>query len=193
MSNIQEKKGESTYKNLTYLRLMKKYILTIFGSFTGEKIYHELALTLTPIVDSQHMKFQYTNGALIFHFASEVSKNEIYDYITGILFGITEAFILTELHDNLTLSMPKDIKEHLLDLDNQTEDAEINIDMSRIKKNLDLMEEEDDDDFVALLLGERNDLIKKPNLDFILDKILDKGFESLTEFEKDILKSYSKN
>lgn len=172
---------------------MKKYILTVIGSFENEKVCQDLALTLTPVVDSPHMKFQHTSGILIFHFASEVPKNEIYDYVGGILFGITEAYILTELHDNMTLSMPQDIKQHLMDLENHTEDVEMNIDMNRIKRNLDFMEEEEDDDFVALLLGKRNNLIKKPNLDFILDKILDKGFESLTEFEKDILKSYSKN
>lgn len=172
---------------------MKKYILTVIGSFESEKMCQDLALSLTPIVDSPHMKFQHANGVLLFHFASEVSKTEIFDYVGGILFGITEAYLLTELHDNLTLSMPKEIKEHLLDLDNATEEAEMKIDMNRIKKNLDFMEEEDDDDFVALLLGEKNNLFKKPSLDQILDKVLDKGYDSLTEFEKDILKSYSKN
>jgi hypothetical protein len=172
---------------------MKKYILTVIGSFESEKMCQDLALSLTPIVDSPHMKFQHANGVLLFHFASEVSKTEIFDYVGGILFGITEAYLLTELHDNLTLSMPKEIKEHLLDLDNSTEEAEMKIDMNRIKKNLDFMEEEDDDDFVALLLGEKNNLFKKPSLDQILDKVIDKGYDSLTEFEKDILKSYSKN
>lgn len=172
---------------------MQKYILTIIGSFEDEKMCQDLVLSLTPIVDTPHMKFQHTNGILVLHFGSEVSKSEIFDYVGGILFGITEAYILTELHDNMTLSMPKEIKEHLLDLDNSTEDAEMKIDMNRIKKNLDFMEEEDDDDFVALLLGEKNNLFKKPSLDQILDKMLEKGYDKLTEFEKDILKGYSKN
>lgn len=172
---------------------MQKYILTIIGSFEDEKMCQDLVLSLTPIVDTPHMKFQHTNGILVLHFGSEVSKSEIFDYVGGILFGITEAYILTELHDNMTLSMPKEIKEHLLDLDNSTEDAEMKIDMNRIKKNLDFMEEEDDDDFVALLLGEKNNLFKKPSLDQILDKMIEKGYDKLTEFEKDILKGYSKN
>lgn len=173
---------------------MQKYILTVIGSFETEKLCQELAISLTPIVDSPHMKFQHTSGILIFHFASEVSKSEIYDYVGGILYGTTEAFILTEMHDNLTLSMPKDIKEHLLNLDTATEgEVEMNIDMNRIKKNLDFMEEEDDEDFVALLLGEKDKLFKSPSLDEILDKMIDEGYENLTPFEKDILKSYGKN
>lgn len=172
---------------------MKKYILTIIGKFEDEKMCQDMALTLTPIVDSPHLKFQHTNGILIFHFASEVGKTEIFDYVGGVLYGITEAFILTEFHDNMTLSMPQEIREHLLDLDNTSSDVDMHIDLNRIKKNLDFMEEEEDDDFVALLLGEKNNLFKKPSLDQILDKMIDKGFEKLTEFEKDILKSYSKN
>jgi len=172
---------------------MKKYILSVIGKFENEKMCQELALSLTPIVDSPHMKFQHTNGILIFHFASVVEKSEIFEYIRGILYGITEAFILTELHDNMTLSMPKEIESHLLDLENSSDDVEMNIDLNRIKRNLDFMDEEEDDDFVALLLGEKNNLFPKPSLDQILDKMIDKGFENLTEFEKDILKSYSKN
>lgn len=172
---------------------MKKYILTIIGPFESEKLCKEMAIALTPLVDSPHMKFQHTNGALIFHFASEVSKVEIYDYVGGVLYGTTEAFILTEINDNLTLSMPKEIKEHLLNLETSTEDAEIKIDMSRIKKNLDFMEEEEDDDFVTLLIGEKNNFFRKPSLDEVLDKMIETGYDKLTQYEKDILKSYSKN
>jgi hypothetical protein len=52
--------------------------------------------------------------------------------------------------------------------------------------------EEDDDDFVALLLENMKKEVKKPSLDFILDKALSNGFESLSQFEKDTLESYSK-
>ena len=176
------------------MRKMNKYVLTIIGSFNSQEECQEIALTLTPIVDSPHLKFQHTKGTLIFHFASEVSKSEIFDYVGGILYGITEAYILTELHDNMTLSMPKDIKEHLLDLDNTTEDAEMNLDMNRVKKNLDFNEdEEDDNDIVALLLGQKHSFHKKPSLDQILDKMIDKGYDKLTEHEKETLENYSKN
>jgi hypothetical protein len=68
------------------------------------------------------------------------------------------------------------------------------LDMSRIKNNLDFMESEDDDEFVALLLDEMREknLYKKPSLDQILDKVLVDGMESLSPFEKDILETYSK-
>jgi hypothetical protein len=67
------------------------------------------------------------------------------------------------------------------------------LDMTRIKNNLDFMEEEEDD-IVALLLEEMKEkgLFKRPSLDQILDKVLSNGIESLSSFEKDTLETYSK-
>lgn len=173
---------------------MTKYLLTIIGHIESEQMCKDLALALTPIVDSPNLKFQHSKGVLLFHFATEVSKEELYDYILGVFFGVTETFILTELNDNMTVSLPKDIKEHLLDLENVSNDVVMKMDMRDIKNNTDWnFDEEDDDDFVALLLGQRDSIIKKPSLDQILDKIASKGLESLTQFEKDTLELYSKN
>lgn len=173
---------------------MNNYLLTVIGSFESEEICKDIALSITPIVDSPNLKFQHAKGVLIFHFASEVSQEEIYDYIGSILFGITESFILTEMTDKVSVSMPSDIKEHLFDLENSSSDIELNLDMNRVKNNLDFPEEEEED-FVALLLEEMKDkrIFKKPSLDQLLDKVLNNGIESLTRFEKDILDNYSKN
>lgn len=173
---------------------MRNYILTVIGKFESEKECQELAISLTPIVDSPNLKFQHTKGILIFHFATEVSKEEIFDYVGGILYGVTEAYILTELNDKVTFSMPKDIKDHLLDLENTTDNIEMFIDMRAEKNNLRINEdEEDDDDFVALLLDEVKRKVKKPTLDQLLEKISKNGIDSLTQFEKETLEYYSEN
>ena len=173
---------------------MKNYLLTVIGNFESEELCQGIAISLSPIVDSPHMKFQHTKGVLVFHFATEIEKSEIFDFIVGELFGITESFILTEMTDKVSVSMPKDIKEHLFDLESSNGDIDMKLDMSRVKNNMDFMEE-DEDDFVALLLNQMNDksMFKKPSLDQILDKMLKGGFETLTQFEKDILDNYSKN
>lgn len=173
---------------------MKNYILTVFGEFESEEVCKELAISITPIVDSPNLKFQHTKGTLLFHFATEVSKDEIFDYIGGVLYGITEAYILTEMNDQVTISMPKDIKQHLMDLENSSENIEMFIDMKSEKNNLRINEEdEDEDDFVALLLDEVKRKVKRPSLDQLLDKISAKGPESLSKFEKETLEYYSKN
>jgi hypothetical protein len=172
---------------------MDRYLLTIIGDFKSEDECTEIAMAITPIVDSQHLKFQHSKGILLFHFETEVDKEEVFVYIQTVLFGITETFILTEITDNVSVSVPEDIKTHLFDLENVSDDVSINIDMRQVKNNPDLyMDEEEEDDFVALLLGEREQYLRRPTLDQILDKILSKGYPSLSPFEQDILDGYSK-
>ena len=132
---------------------------------------------------------------MIFHFATEVSKEEIFDYVGGILYGITEAYILTEMNDEVTISMPEDIKQNLLDLENSLDEIEMSIDMNSEKNNMRYIDEEqeDDEDFVALLLDEVKRKVKKPSLDQLLEKISKNGMDSLSKFEKETLEYYSEN
>ena len=172
---------------------MNKYLLTVFGEFETKEMCQNVALSITPIVDSPNLKFQHSKGVLLFHFSSEIPKEEIYEYVKGVLYGVTESFILTTITDDVSVSMPKDIYNHLFDLDSANGEIDMKLDMTRIKNNLDFMEQEEDD-LVALLLEEmrENNVIKKPSLDQILDKVLTNGMESLSPFEKDTLETYSK-
>jgi len=172
---------------------MNKYLLTVFGEFETKEMCQNVALSITPIVDSPNLKFQHSKGVLLFHFSSEILKEEIYEYVKGVLYGVTESFILTTITDDVSVSMPEDIYNHLFDLDSANGEIDMKLDMTRIKNNLDFMEQEEDD-LVALLLEEmrENNVIKKPSLDQILDKVLTNGMESLSSFEKDTLETYSK-
>lgn len=167
---------------------MKKYLLTAFGNF-NEEMCKDIALSVTPVVDSPHLKFQFTPGAIILHFASEVEQFEIHDYLCGALYGISSTFILSELTDKVSVNMPKIYSDHLFDL--EKEDGSIEISM-KSNKNMSENEEEEDNKFVALLLDEIKSKVSKPSLDSILDKIKSKGIESLSQFEKDTLEEYSK-
>lgn len=169
---------------------MKKYFLIVFGDFENENVCKEIALTLTPIVDSPHLKFNHSKGNLLFHFASEVSQEEIYDYVLGSVFDLCSSFILTENTDKVSLYIPQAVKKHLLDLEKEGDDVDIKININQTRPLSDL---EGEEEFVALLLDEVKKQIKKPSLDQILDKINTKGFESLSKFEKDTLDEHSKN
>ena len=168
---------------------MKKYFLVLFGDFESEDICKKVALAITPLVDSPHLKFNHTNGGIIFHFASEVSQEEMYDYIMVSLFDMISSFVLVENNDKVSLFFPKNVREHLLDLENEGEDVQMKININHTRH---MEESEKDDEFVALLLDEVKKQIKTPSLDQILDKALEKGFDSLTPYEKDTLDSYSK-
>jgi len=172
---------------------MNNYLLTVFGEFETKEMCQNVALSITPIVDSPNLKFQHSKGVLLFHFSSEIPKEEIYEYVKGVLYGLSESFILTTMTDDVSVFMPKDIYNHLFDLESANGELDMKLDMTRIKNNLDFMEQEEDD-LVALLLEEmrENNVIKKPSLDQILDKVLTNGMESLSSFEKDTLETYSK-
>lgn len=169
---------------------MKKFILILSGDFQNEDTCKEIALTLTPIVDSPHLKFNFTKNTLVFHFASEVAQDELHDYILTSLFDLIEMFVLTEFDDRVDVFLPESIKTHLFDLESESGEIEISLNS---KSELNKKDDNIDESFLALLLEDIKGKVKKPSLDYILEKINDKGFSSLSQFEKDTLDYYSKN
>lgn len=189
MNNIQEKKEKYTLTKKN--NRMKKYILILFKDLTRDELPLEIVSLLTPIVDSKFLKYNHNRGSIVIHFESEVDQSELVPFIQGILYGIVSSFILSELNDKMSLQMPKDVLEHLLDLENEDEGSH-KVDLSK-QSNLFDYEEDSDEDFIGLLLEDIKWKIKKPSLDQILEKIKIQGIKSLSQFEKDILEEYSKN
>jgi hypothetical protein len=179
---------------------MKYYLLSLTNDFASEGLCKEIAISLSPIVDSPNLKFHYTRNQIIFSFGAETEKSEIYDYIHGVLYGLVEIFVLTEIVDEYSVYLPKDIKEHLFDLENVGDNVTMKIDMQRIKQNLDFSFEDDEDDedyedFISKMITNKltTPIPSQPTLDQILDKLYSEGMESLSLQEKKILETYSKN
>jgi hypothetical protein len=176
---------------------MNYYLLSLTNDFASEGMCKELALSISPIVDSPNLKFHYTRNQIMFSFGTETPKEEIYEYITGILYGLVEIFVLTEIVDDFSVSLPKDIKDHLFDLENVGENVTMKLDMERIKKNLDFSfddddENDDENDIISLIFKNKNS-DPNPTLDQILDKLYSQGMDSLSSKEKNILQTYSQN
>jgi hypothetical protein len=171
---------------------MKKYLVTIFGDFKSDAICKEIAIALSPVVDSPNLKFQFTKGVLIFHFASEMEMNDIHEFLELTSYELYDSFILSEYTDKVSVFMTEENKKHLFNLDeNGTNNG---IEMVLTPKNgIQYMDEDEDDEFVALLLNEVKKHVKAPSLDQLLDKIKNEGVDSLTPFEKGTLDNYSKN
>lgn len=179
---------------------MNYYLLSVTNDFASEGLCREIAISLSPIVDSPNLKFHYTRNQILFSFGAETEKSEIYEYINGVLYGLVEIFVLTEIVDDYSVCLPKDIKEHLFDLENVGDNVTMKIDMQRIKQNLDFsLEDEDDDDdyedFISKMITNKltTPIPTQPTLDQILDKLYSEGMESLSLQEKKILETYSKN
>jgi hypothetical protein len=88
--------------------------------------------------------------------------------------------------------MTEENKKHLFNLDKN--DTNNGIELVLTPKNgIQYMDEDEDDEFVALLLNEVKNHIKTPTLDQLLEKIKNEGVGNLTPFEKGTLDNYSKN
>lgn len=170
---------------------MSKYLLTIFGDFKTEAICQEIALSLSPVVDSPNLKFQFTKGVLIFHFGSDMDIKDIHEFLEILSYDLFESFILSEFTDKVSVFMPTDTMEHLFNLDGEGENGQEMILIP--KNNMEFIDDSSDDEFVALLLDEVKKRVKKPSLDQLLDKIKNEGIDALTPFEKGTLENYSKN
>ena len=175
---------------------MKKYLLSLHGEFETKEMCKVIATTITPIVDSPHLKFSHRKNNLLFCFESEVDREELNSYIEGSLFGIFEYFILSVVDDNLSVCMDEETKGHLFDVNNDSEDVDMRIDM---KKEIYFPDEstfysegEEDTTFIESILKELKTKLRKPSIDEILDKIRDNGMESITQYEKDILDNFGK-
>ena len=171
---------------------MKNYLLTVMGDIDSDKMCKEIALSISPLVDSPNLKFQHKNGLMMLHFGTEVNKQEIYDYVQGVLYGTVDTFTLMEINDDVSVFMPKDIHGHLFDLESMDDDVSMKLNMDSVINNEDF-EEKIEDEFISTVIAELNKQIKRPSLDQILDKMIDKGYDKLTEHEKETLENYSKN
>jgi hypothetical protein len=169
---------------------MKKYLLTIFGEFGTPEKYTEITITLTPLVDSPSLKFQYGKEFLIAHFASELHCNEIYEFLEMSSYGLYDSFILNEYEEKNNIFMSEENKKHLFELNNLEENN--GKEMKLTSNNIEDYPYEDDE-FVSTLMRELKKHLKPPTLDQILDKISIEGFDGLTQFEKGLLENYSKN
>jgi hypothetical protein len=170
---------------------MKKYLLTAFGDFE-EKDVVTFAENLQPIIDSEHLKFQYRDGVIILHFGSDFSLSDIHEFIqmTDDVEQLLDMFILSEVNDSTSIYIKDGMDKHLLDLDNETEDV-INFDLVPKNRMDNYYDEDNEDDIVTVLLNEVKKNLQLPTLDQLLDKVSEHGVESLTPYEKATLDNYS--
>lgn len=171
---------------------MKKYFLTIIGeSKFNTQSSVDIGLALGEIVDSKFLNFNYNESFIIFHFESSVNKEDMFTFIRGVLYGITDTFVLTEMNDNFSISLPDQLG-FIFDLENNEQSSK-KVDIF-IDNEYD-MEDEDDELYYDIMEKYRKNIkkaIPKMSLDSLLDKINEKGINSLNETERKTLESYSK-
>ncbi len=184
---------------------MKNYLATVIGNFITDESCNDMVMSVAPLVDSRNMKYQFGGGILMMHFATEVPKDEIFEYISGLIHKDSEILILTEVSDKVSVHIPYEKSGHLFDLDNPGANNDYSIDMKGVIENTDLYNDFDEDDIDISFSNELESQFKsklpylagpsvvKPTLDSLLDKINVLGMDSLTKHELTLLQNYSNN
>lgn len=167
---------------------MKKYLLTVFGDFDSDKC-EEIARCMEPLIDSEHLKFQFRSGTIMFHFGSDIIMEDIHEFMDLLAPDYFDSFVLCEWNDSVSVMMDEEMSLHLFDLDNDT-DGVITVPSSS-NHEMGSYDEDDEEDIVTLLLKEVKKGLTVPSLDQLLDKITENGVESLTPYEKGVLENYS--
>jgi len=184
---------------------MKNYLATVICNFITDESCNDMVMSVAPLVDSPNMKYQFGGGIIMMYFATDVPKDEIFEYITGLIHVDSEILILTEVSDKVSVHVPYEKSGHLFDLDNPGQNNDYSIDMKGVLENTDLYNDYDEDDLDISFSNELESQFKskvqawmgtpavKTTLDTILDKINVLGMDSLTKHELTLLQNYSNN
>ena len=160
---------------------MKKYILFVFG-LTNEQLVIETLADLEKVSD----EIKYFNGPTysIFHFESEDSAKSIKDILKEYLDGMMESFYIFGLEGDYAIEMDEKLKAYFLDVKfSETLEKEIkSMKEYKGKKDIGIIPIKELLEAYLSTLPE-----KKLTVNIILDKILEKGIESLTDREKNFL------
>jgi len=163
-----------------------RYFLIAFGNFkNNQELMMNLFKQFTPVLSSNLLKFHFGDDYVLAHFETEETQKDIREFCNIVLADTIENFLLIPNNKNIFVSLPNELQDFLLNLD---EDLPINND------NLSQDDDSEDvKDFMEQLL--KKVMTKKEDkltLDELLDKIQSNGIESLTEKEKNQLYDYSK-
>ena len=175
------------------------YMLFIFGDFDEqENLATNLSTQLLTVVSSPFLKFTYGEYGVVFHFRSKEVFSDLKEYVDMGMSEITEQYFLMEVTKNFDVKMPRKLKKDFLNIDGEekkkeNKTGEINVE-SKLKER---REELRNFTFEFLMPADFNQMVQKepdhlPTVDEILDKISEKGINSLTEKEKEILDNYGK-
>jgi hypothetical protein len=204
--------SEKIYNFVLYIKnkLMRKkqpkkdpsYMLFIFGDFDEhENLATNLSGQLLTVVSSPFLKFTYGEYGVVFHFRSKEDFSDLKEYVDMAMSEITEQYFLMEVTKNMDIKMPRKLKKDFLNIDDETtkiepKNGKIDVEELKEKRKRDVKNISFDIFFPILDPNSDFNTNKEvdylPTVDEILDKISEKGIESLPEKEKEILDNYGK-
>ena len=175
-----------------------EYLLYVFAKHDKqEKFVTFLSEEIFIMTNDNDIRYYYGPESVIFKFKSNEKIEDIGDYLNNILGCSGIVFFLQPYEKGkLYYWVDSAVNKHLFGIETKDEmsEQERKEFQQYVFKNLELNEIEDCDeditDIKEFLKIDKSDT--QLTLDELLDKINDKGIESLTKKEKELLKNYSK-
>jgi hypothetical protein len=175
------------------------YMLFLFGDFSDlESITQELSIQFLPFVTSPYLKYTYGEFGVVFHFRSGETFTDLKEYVDMSLNEIVDQYYLMEATKNIDIKMDRKLKKDFLNIDGETKKEQPKTGTIDVESKVrERREELRNFTFEFMLPMDMNFNPKQepdylPTVDEILDKISEKGIETLTEKEKEILDNYGK-
>lgn len=170
------------------------YLLFVYYDETvenSEEKTNDIALQISDVMTSKEIKFMFGDKHAIFHFASDLSLSEMGELMNIICYETTGfEFFLTQKTKNNFSNFPEDNLNHLLSLKKTTK-KKVNPISSKIDQHINAGQ--DFYNLAELILNLKKSEVCDLTLDELLDKMVDKGINSLTDLEKQKLDEYSKS
>ena len=186
----------------------KSYLLLVYGNYDGgEKFVKEIVNQFAPVLSSNMMKYTWGENGLVCHFDSNVDFEDLQMFVQDVMGMMCEQYFFMEKPDKMSVHGPQEIIEHLFELENNIDgyvyknenledpngmelDKIMEFFMS-INDEVESAINDDDEDNEIEIIKKSKKKKPEPNIDDILDKMIDKGKDSLTKKEKKILDNYS--
>ena len=158
----------------------------------SEEKTQEIGGFISDVMTSKEIKFMYGDLHSIFNFASDLSFDEMKDFMDIAAVDIQQfEYILIPKPRNIGSNFDEDNMKHLLSLKNKPKDKLKPV-TPKLRTN-DIRGGENFMDIADIILGIKRPEICDLTLDELLDKIGNEGIESLSELEKKKLDEYSKS
>lgn len=174
------------------------YLLFVYYDSTvenSETSTNEIASRIAEQMTSKEAKFIFGDKHAIFHFASDMSIEEMSGWVDIINdeLDFFQYFLIPKPRSSAS-NMPKDNLDHLLSLKKtkptkqKPSEPKISWDFKPTKDN-----GESFMDIADIIMNLKRPKVCNMTLDELLDKISLEGMESLTQIEKEKLEEYSKS
>lgn len=201
-------------------KIQKTYLLFIFAKFGEDsKLLKQIPLQLIPVSSSKYLKFNYGDSNIICNFDSKLPFDELREFVSMALDSLVDQWFLIEHTDNMAVHMDNSLKLNLFDLssdnknhkdfedtvydnvsDKQGSDEMFKImdyflseAMKEVNPEDMFINDEEEDPLITKLKLKKNSKYNKPTLDQLLEKVKEKGIDSLTKYEKQLLDEYARN